>query len=147
MKYLKLNLILSSLLAISCVQSDGEAPTTSATGTTATTTTTKAMLSSWSVSNRAWAVRLDLNSANLDGTSFTLVYKFSDASETWCTAALNGNELTGTYTTSSCTAKGSNTSMSNSVNSVLNTIGTGSYSNTGSVLSLCLHSGSCISYY
>ncbi len=136
-----LSLILT--LNFACKKKDAAAAVSSGSDTTS-----KATLSSWHVANSAWSVRLDLNSANLNGTNFTLVYKYSDNSEVHCSnTQMTGQSDTGTFNiTGSCTGPGTG-SMADSGPTNFETVGVGSYSNDGTVLKLCLHSGSCISYY
>lgn len=143
------NIFIVSLLLVfvSCVQDDGLAPNTSASG--GTTASSKATLSSWATSNAAWAIRLDLNGANIGGTDFTLVVKFSDTSETTCAnSSLSGSEDFGTYITGSCTVNPSGSSMSNVIGvAPFQTVGSGTYTNNGSSIVLCKANNSCSTYY
>ncbi len=132
-------LVTSTLTAC---EETAETPSTGGGGST-----NKAVLSSWATSNAAWAIRLDLSGANITGTPFTLTIKFSDTSEIHCTATLNGDESTGTYTVASCTAPGTS-SMADSVGgSTFQTGGTGSYVNNGSSFYWCRANNACFTYY
>ncbi|MDO9181135.1 MAG: hypothetical protein Q7U04_01940, partial [Bacteriovorax sp.] len=141
------NLLITCFLVFifSCVQNSGEAPTTSSSGTT-TSAGHKAMLSSWAISNSSFFVRLDLNSANLNGSTFVLIIKYSDTSEVWCSGAyLSGDEDAGTYNTTACVSH--NGGMSSSNPTTFQTGGVGSYTNDGTTLKLCPNSGSCLSFH
>jgi hypothetical protein len=111
-----------------------------------TTTASKATLSSWAISNSSFSVRLDLNGANLNGTSFTLIYKCSDNTEVWCpSTSLTGPSDHGSYNIAgTCIDNGG---MSTSYLGVFETGGVGTYTNSGTGLSLCKFNGSCLSYH
>jgi hypothetical protein len=142
MKTISLITILTVFLLTGCKAASKAA---SSSGGSSGGGSSKAVLSSWATSNAAWAIRLDLNGANLDGTSFTLVVKFSDNSETWCTNSyLAGDQSTGTYNTGTCTGHGG---MSNSSPSSFETGGVGSYTKSGSTFQFCKHDTSCYTYY
>ncbi|MBC7429355.1 MAG: hypothetical protein H7336_12125 [Bacteriovorax sp.] len=125
---------------------------TSATATTTATATSKATLSSWHTSNSAWAIRLDL-AANTSGSNFTLIVKFSDNSEIHCSSTqMSGTSTSGTYNAGTCVnAFGGtfgNPNMSTTTGAAtFDTGGAGSYSNSGSALTLCSNGGSCSTYY
>jgi hypothetical protein len=109
----------------------------------------KATLSSWKVEGGgAWNVRLDIN-ANLSGTPFMMVVKFSDSSEVHCTTAtLAGSEANGSWTASGCASTGG--TMADSVGGVpfTTTGGGGTYENLGNVLKLCRNgTNGCLNYY
>lgn len=115
-------------------------------GASAATSHSKSLLTAWYVANQAWGVRLDVGGANRSGTPFTLVFKFSDTTETQCTGTMTGSEASGTYDAASCVDAG--TGMSDSVGgAVFETGGVGSYTNDGSTLSLCKANTSCLEYY
>jgi uncharacterized protein YceK len=113
------------------------------------TPTSKATLSSWATANAAWAIRLDLTGANITGTAFTLVVKFSDSSETHCSATISGTEASGSYYVSGCasTTPGSG-SMSDTVGgSAFQTGGAGTYVNNGTTFYWCRANAACFTYY
>jgi hypothetical protein len=148
MKLTNIIIACSLFFLVSCVQNDGVAPSTSATGGT-TASTPKATLSSWAVANSAWAMRLDINGANIDGTPFTLIVKFADNSETQCTnTVLNGNEYSGSYYTGTCTVNPVNTTMSyGTTAAAFKTTSTGTYTNNGGSITLCGGGIGCSTYY
>ena len=108
----------------------------------------KAVLSSWTVTpGGAWTMRLDLGGANLSNNVFTLVYKFTDTSETQCSARMNGDQNSGTLTTTSCTLD-SNGSHSHTVGTVpFLTAGAGSYARVGGpIIQMCKANSTCHQY-
>lgn len=145
---LTLSLLITLTTAIGCKKQD-EVAAASATATGGGGATSKITLSSWNIGNSAWFARLDLNGANLSGTPFTLVFKYSDNSEVHCTnTELTGTESSGTFDIAgSCTGPGT-ASMADSSPTIFETTGIGSYSNNGAVLKLCrTGAASCNSYY
>lgn len=133
------------VLATGCLEKEEEQPSTGG----GTTTTNKATLSSWATSNAAWAFRLDLSGANIAGTPFTMVIKYSDSSETHCSATLSGTEASGSYTVSSCatTMPGSGNMSDSTTASSFHTGGAGTYVNNGSSFYWCRANSSCFTYY
>ena len=143
---LALSLLITLTTAIGC-KKDEVADAAAATGGGGTVTS-KATLSKWKIINSAWFVRLDV-AGNLNGTPFTMVYKYSDNSEVHCTnTEMTGTESSGTLDVNgSCTGPGTG-SMADSGPTDFETTGGGSYSNNGSLLRLCATgSTNCISYY
>jgi hypothetical protein len=128
------------------------AATDSASGTTATSapgTATKATAnSSWAISNSAWA--WDLSTANFGGSYFTARVIYADNSYCNCNTEMTGSNSAGTYITT-CTLVAAG--MANAGNcGAFNTDPTynGSYTNSGSSLSLCYATpahGSCLTYH
>ena len=109
----------------------------------------KVLLSSWAVSNQAWAIRLDLSGANSTGSSFSMTIKFSDTSETHCTAVITGDDVSGVYNISACasTTPGSG-SMSDVVGGpAFETGGNGTYSNDGTDFTWCRANTACFTYH
>lgn len=141
----KILIVLSSLvllLGVGCKKDETAAAAAAANGGGGAS---KTMLSSWAVSNAAWATRLDLN-ANLTGATFRLIIKMSDNTEVWCdnTYFTGSNDL-GTYSVpNGCVSHGG---MSAAITTAYESGGVGSYTNTGSSMTLCKFNGSCSTYY
>lgn len=137
-------LALSILALISCNKKEEEDDPVSGVDS-------KDTLSSWAVSNGAWAVRLDLNGANLLGNQFTMVVKCSDNSEIHCTQTeLIGSEGSGSWETKgTCTTPNvTPDSMAESVNGtgIFASAAGGSYTNDGQELELCRGGAGCNQY-
>ncbi|MDG0816781.1 hypothetical protein [Bdellovibrio svalbardensis] len=130
-------------LTTGCLEKAAEEPSTDS------GTTNKATLSSWATANAAWAIRLDLAGANITGTPFTLTIKFSDNSETHCSATINGTEASGSYNVSGCasTTPGSGSMSDSTGGAAFNTGGAGTYVNNGASFYWCRANSSCFTYY
>lgn len=144
---LALSLLITLTTATGCkLKEEDVAALAAAAGTTYTPKTT---LSAWNIGNGAWFARLDLNGANLSGTPFTLVFKFSDNSEAHCSGTeLTGTQSSGTFeVTGSCTGPGTSSMADSFGPTDFETTGIGSYSNNGSILKLCATgTTNCMSY-
>ena len=141
MKILALTLALCALISCNKKDDDDDDSTTN-------TPDYKDTLSAWSVSpSKAWAVRLDLNGANLSGTPFTMIAKFADSSETHCAnTVLAGSEANGTWSSTSCVVQGTGHMAASTGTSTFTTTGSGTYENTGSSLKLCRTTNGCTTY-
>lgn len=143
-----LALLITLTTVTGCIKKEDAVAAADAAGTGGTTTTPKATLTAWRISNSAWSVRLDVN-ANLSGTPFMFVIKYADNSEVHCSATeMTGTESSGTFDiTGNCTGPGTG-SMADSAPTIFETTGVGSYTNNGSVLTICrVGTNSCLNYY
>jgi hypothetical protein len=104
----------------------------------------KALLSRWYVSNSAWSV--ELSNGNVSGSSFSGQVIYSDSSTCNCTFSFTGSDSSGSYT-ASCTNPLGTSGMAGNNCPNFNTVTSPTYTNTGSVLTLCHNGASCINYY
>jgi hypothetical protein len=128
------------LTSISCNKKDNS-------GDTVAVPDYKDTISSWAVDpSSAYNIRLDLNGANLNGTPFTLVLKCSDNSEVHCAnTVMSGSEGAGTFVSGAC-VDATGGPMSTAFTTTLANFGSGTYTNSGTRLSICQSVGVCRDY-
>lgn len=144
MKYTKTLILLGALLlTVSCKKDDVVAATAAGGGTG---TTTKELFSTvWSVSNNAW--ELNWGAGNLVGTPFTSQVTYAGGGTCTCTTTIAGTQSVGTYLTDcSVNSQVGGTPDASTCNG-LDYTPTGSYTNTGGILTLCRSSGTCTLVY
>jgi hypothetical protein len=144
-------IIFACLLVVSFINSGCKKSTGAAASTTSSSGggSSKVMLSAWAVANSSFSYRLDTASssgANLSGTPFTVVVKYSDNSEVHCaSSSFSGTETSGSYDIANCTAIGSG--MCTSSPTSFESGGAGTYSNNGTTLTLCKADTTCYTYH
>lgn len=101
-------------------------------------TPNKDTLSSWTLQpTTLWSARLDINGANLNGSPFTIVYKFLDGGETTCpNTIMAGSEGNGSYQTGTCAVTVGTAMSSGTLPSSFQSSG-GTYVNDGTTLKIC----------